>query len=421
MHTKLLIFALFALVCFTVSKETYEGHQVLRFNLTSKAQLNILHELEEKNLVDIWTEHQGLSQIDVRIPANFRAEVDSRLLKKYNIESEVIVKNLQEILNEEESEFAKRVKYDPKNKNTEDDFFKSFRTIEEMNAWMKNKAETSKICKLVNAGKTHEGRDILGLRITSKKFASFKKLKTLHHGGIHAREWISPSTVMYIMNELITKYETDATVQHLVDRLEFHMFPVLNVDGFKYTHTNSRMWRKTRRPNANSRCIGTDPNRNWGFKWNSGGTSNSPCSEIYHGPSAWSEKCVVAMRDYGISLGKNFKSYIDWHAYGQLYMRPWGWTKDAPKDEEFMKKVGDASAEAITRVRGKRYRSGRIAIIIYVASGSTADYFYGQHGVTSYAMELGTSFTMPASEIIPVGKENWEGFKVFAKGTLESK
>ena len=39
------------------------------------------------------------------------------------------------------------------------------------------------------------------------------------------------------------------------------MFPVLNVDGFVYTHTNSRMWRKTRRPNANSNCIGTDPNR----------------------------------------------------------------------------------------------------------------------------------------------------------------
>ena len=220
MQTKLLILSLFLLICFTLSKETYEGHQVIRFNLTTKAQLNILHELEEKNLVDIWTEHQGLSRIDVRIPTSARAEVDSKLLKKYNIKFEVIVKNLQELLNEEDSEFVKRVKYDPENKSTEDEFFKAFRTIEEMNSWMKKKAESSPICKLINAGKTHEGRDILGLRITSKKIASAKKLKTLHHGGIHAREWISPSTVMYIMNELIKKYETDKTVQNLVDRLE---------------------------------------------------------------------------------------------------------------------------------------------------------------------------------------------------------
>ena len=28
-----------------------------------------------------------------------------------------------------------------------------------------------------------------------------------------------------------------------------------------------RMWRKTRRPVANSLCYGADPNRNWDFHW----------------------------------------------------------------------------------------------------------------------------------------------------------
>jgi hypothetical protein len=100
-------------------------------------------------------------------------------------------------------------------------------------------------------------------------------------------------------------------------------------------------------------------------------------------------------------------------------MRPWGWTRNEPKDEAVMKKIGDLSAAAISRVRGKTYRSGRIAVIIYVASGSTADYFYGEHGVKSFAMELGTGFSMPASEIVLVGKENMEGLKVFGKLTLE--
>jgi murein tripeptide amidase MpaA len=254
--TKLLISALFLLVCFTISKETYDGHQVIRFNLTTKAQLNILHELEENNKIDIWTEHQGLSAIDVRIPKAFRQEVEEKLLKKYNIQHTVVIKDVQELLNEETAEFEKRIQYNPEDKSTEAEFFKAFRTIEEINAWVKKHAETSELATLVNAGKTYEGRDILGLVITSKKNKG-NKPATLHHGAIHAREWISPSTVMYLMNELITKYNSDATIKMLVDNLEWHMFPVLNVDGFKYTHTNSRLWRKTRRPNQGSSCIGT--------------------------------------------------------------------------------------------------------------------------------------------------------------------
>jgi hypothetical protein len=51
------------------------------------------------------------------------------------------------------------------------------------------------------------------------------------------------------------------------------------------------MWRKTRKPVPNSRCIGTDPNRNWvlftflknkGYMWNRGGTSDDPCSDAFH-------------------------------------------------------------------------------------------------------------------------------------------
>ena len=29
----------------------------------------------------------------------------------------------------------------------------------------------------------------------------------------------------------------------------------------------NRFWRKTRKPNRGSRCIGTDPNRNWDYMW----------------------------------------------------------------------------------------------------------------------------------------------------------
>ena len=36
------------------------------------------------------------------------------------------------------------------------------------------------------------------------------------------------------------------------------------------------MWRKNRAPNQGSSCVGTDLNRNFGYYWYTGGSSNSP-------------------------------------------------------------------------------------------------------------------------------------------------
>jgi carboxypeptidase A1 len=380
--------------------------------------MEIMKNFEELQKIDVWSENAGISQYDVRIPANYRNEFDMHFLKKFNIKFETVIENLQDKIDVEISELASRAKYNPELKNADAQFFDSYRTLEEINTWTKHQAATNKFASLVNIGKSFEQRDILGLKIHNP--ATPSKGAILFHGGIHAREWISPTTVAWIAHELMTKSDTDPTIKKLVDNLEWHIFPVLNVDGYSYTHTNNRMWRKTRRPNQGTSCVGTDPNRNWAYKWNTGGSSSNPCSETFHGPKAFSEPEVVAMVEYGKKLMPKLKTYIDFHAYGQLYMRPWGWSRDAPADEAKLKKLADAAADKITRHRGKTYRSGRIAIIIYVASGSSADYFYGEHKVPSFALELGTSFTMPVSEIRPVGKENMEGVKQLGLDLLAS-
>jgi len=224
---------------------------------------------------------------------------------------------------------------------------------------------------------------------------------------------------MWIANELITKYNSDPIIKSLVDRIQWHIFPVLNVDGYVFTHTSNRMWRKTRSPNQGSTCIGTDPNRNWDYQWNTGGSSSAPCSDTFHGPRPFSEIEAKQMADYGTRLMPNLRGYTDFHAYGQLYMRVWGYSTAAPPDEARFASIGDASAARISAFRGRTYRSGRIAIIIYVASGSTADWFYGVHRVAAYALELGTNFVLPVSEIRPVGQENFEGVKVYAERILQ--
>ena len=53
----------------------------------------------------------------------------------------------------------------------------------------------------------------------------------------------------------------------------------MNPDGYVYSHTKDRMWRKTRSSDGSFAatvfgCLGTDPNRNWEYKW--GGKHYTP-------------------------------------------------------------------------------------------------------------------------------------------------
>ena len=54
--------------------------------------------------------------------------------------------------------------------------------------------------------------------------------------NIHAREWISSATATWFINQLLTS--TDPAVVDLAENIDWYIVPVLNVDGFSYSHTD---------------------------------------------------------------------------------------------------------------------------------------------------------------------------------------
>lgn len=85
------------------------------------------------------------------------------------------------------------------------------------------------------------------------------------------REWIAPSSALFIADQLIKGIDNDPQIRDLVTQFDFYILPVFNVDGYVYSHTVNRLWRKTRSVNSDVFlgivCVGVDPNRNFDFHW----------------------------------------------------------------------------------------------------------------------------------------------------------
>jgi len=84
--------------------------------------------------------------------------------------------------------------------------------------------------KVVVGGRTYENRQIKGVKVSFKA----NNPGIFLEGGIHAREWISPATVMYILHQLLTS--NNSNIRNLAENHDWYIFPLFNPDGYVYTH-----------------------------------------------------------------------------------------------------------------------------------------------------------------------------------------
>lgn len=70
---------------------------------------------------------------------------------------------------------------------------------------------------------------------TQLKTENGLKSTVLIDGGIHGREWISVAATVYCINQLIENFRRNT---QLLRKLNFVIVPIVNVDGYEYSHTN---------------------------------------------------------------------------------------------------------------------------------------------------------------------------------------
>ncbi|XP_076054201.1 carboxypeptidase B-like [Oratosquilla oratoria] len=390
------------------------GAQVFRVNPTSAAHLHYLYGLFMQDLYDFWTEPRAVGKnVDI-MAQRWMVPVLKATLSKVGIEHTVIIRDLAEmterskIANDRALEVAKRTNPNPKHNMD----WTAYHRLDDIYGYMDYLATTySDIAQVESYGKTFEGRDMKMLKLS--KGGSGKPIVFID-GGIHAREWISTATVSYMMSQMVENSGSHA----FLDKVDFYFLPTINPDGYEFSHTNNRYWRKTRSATGSPfGCKGVDPNRNWDFHWDEVGTSNEPCSDIYSGSKAFSEVEMRNVRDQLNKYADKIKVYLTFHAFSQLWMYPWGYTSALPADWKDLDNLAFDAVEALTSVYGTLYEIGSSTNTIYAAAGGSDDWGKGVAGIKyTYTVELRDTgnygFLLPPSQITPTGKETLEGVKV---------
>ncbi|MFG0329410.1 MAG: M14 family metallopeptidase [Phycisphaerales bacterium] len=375
----------------------YDGHAVVRVQITSTNDLVTMAKISD----DVWSHGEGIGPVDYRVAPEMMP-----VLEDSGLEFETLIPDIQPLIDAESVAAAG---------GGDGPWFDSYHTFDEIMTYLADlEALRPDIAERFVLGTSLEGRTIYGLKITGDTGGS--KPGVLYHGCQHAREWITTMGSTYIADQLVRNYGTDPYLTELVDEVEIYVVPVVNPDGYEYSRLTDRMWRKNRRNNGGG-SYGVDLNRNWAYGWGGEGSSGDPNSQIYRGPSAFSEPETQNLRDFMIA-NPNINGHIDIHSYSQLILQPWGWTINLPPDHDRFEVLGADMQEAMASLYGTNWVHGPSYTTIYPASGVAPDWTYGDQGAWGFTFELRDEgqygFLLPPEQIIPASEECFAGAMVLA-------
>jgi len=273
-------------------------------------------------------------------------------------------------------------------------------------------ADHPAIFNLFSLGASYQGREIWAGKISDNVGADENEPEVLFTHHQHAREHLTVEMALYTLKMLTDEYGTDSTITNLVNTREIWLVFDMNPDGGEYDIATGtyRSWRKNRQPNSGSSNVGTDLNRNWGYRWGCcGGSSGSTGSETYRGASAFSAPETQRVRDFVNSrvVGgvQQIKTTIDFHTYSELILWPYGYTTtDVPSD--MTQDEHDAHVAAGQAMAATNGYTPEQASDLYITDGTIGDWTFGVHKIFSYTFEMYPRTSSqggfyPPDEVIP--------------------
>uniref|UniRef100_A0A2A4JFG8 Peptidase M14 domain-containing protein n=1 Tax=Heliothis virescens TaxID=7102 RepID=A0A2A4JFG8_HELVI len=287
----------------------------------------------------------------------------------------------------------------------------SYPSLAEINTYLKKLAsDYPKHCSLTELGKTSQKKPIYALKISNGKPYN---VAILVDGGTHGREWTSVISALYFIDSLVKNY--DKQPEYMKKR-DWHVIPVLNPDGYDYSLTVDRLWKKNRR-RLSGTCRGVDLNRNFAYNWGKDLTTLSACNQFYCGPMAFSEEETKAFKR--LTDGTHFSGYLSIHSAGTKVMFPL--TNEAVNRDDYHLHLDMTKnmCLAMRAVGHQSFTNGNIAKIGKKGYGMAIDWMYYEKRIPhSYLIETRSQNGLdliPPKEILIAAKEVQAGIMKFAE------
>ena len=245
--------------------------------------------------------------------------------------------------------------------------------------------------QLVDLGDSHQGRDILALRLTQGAGVPVgSRPAVVYQATTHAREWISTEVNMRLLQWFIDQNRANnREVRKILQTTEVWFVPVVNPDGYQYTFDVDRLWRKNLRDNNADGVItpgdGVDLNRNYPEHWNydEEGSSSQPANETYRGPAPASEPETQANMKLFDMLPK-LRFAVSYHSFGDLLLYSQGWQVQTPSADDpiYVALTGTDDDPAV-----EGFNPG-VGADLYTTNGEFTDWAHGTRGVLAWTPEL---------------------------------
>lgn len=240
-----------------------------------------------------------------------------------------------------------------------------------------------KLVTLSSIGKSVEGRDIWSVRVSALPEGA---PASVFMGGHHAREHVSVEVPLRLMQYLVDEFnKKNPRIVSLLNTYEVHIIPAVNPDGKEYdiSGTSYKHWRKNRSTNGGGSSYGVDLNRNYGYGWGGAGASASKSDDTYRGPSAFSEPETQAIKNF-LEKHSNVTTLLSYHTFSKLVLWPWGHIDEELSNTKDLAVFKTAGQKMSQWTGYKGMKSGDL----YLASGDTCDWAYGELGIFAFTFEL---------------------------------
>lgn len=202
-------------------------------------------------------------------------------------------------------------------------------------------------------GTSDAGNPLFYLRISGKD--DHFKPAVMVTGATHGDEKVGTDVVLLVTSHVLTNYGKVQRITDMVNKNEIYMIPVINADGY----INNERY-----------CAGLDPNRDYPYP-----------EDKTHKPIKTIEAIIKFSHD------KHIAGSLDYHCCGGDIMYPWAYTTESVRPEFLsrFKDIGNKMAAS------NHYTVGSISEIMYIAKGSSADYYFWKNLSLAYGVEVGSN------------------------------